>query len=484
MSSKIIIVWFREDLRLDDNPALFTACQQAQHVIPIYIFDVKNTGNWPLGAASRWWLERSLVSLQNELRTQRSDLLVFKGESGEVLNQVIKVSKACAVYWNRCYAPAQTERDKKIKMKLKNSGVEAISLMGNLLIEPWKLFNKSNQPYKVFTPYWKRVKEELISQPPAAYDFATTIPSLPKQLPESLPIEALNLYASKIDWAQDFSDYWQPGVKGVEKAKSAFMDQDIFKYSDQRDIPDIDGTSRLSPHLHFGELSVNQLWLEIYQSMQTQSCQNKEQSWSYLRQLAWRDFSQYLLFHFTHIDQQPFRPEFDAFPWQQDQALLEKWQQGQTGYPLIDAGMRQLWQTGWMHNRVRMVCASFLTKHLLIHWHQGAKWFWDTLVDADLANNSCGWQWVAGSGADAAPYFRIFNPMMQSKKFDPQGHYIRRWVTELSKLDTKFIHEPWLADKTVLKAAGVELGQNYPHIIIEHAFARQRALGAYAQIRR
>ena len=483
MSSETIIVWFREDLRLDDNPAFFNACQQARYIIPVYTFDDKNTGNWPLGSASRWWLERSLACLQNELKTHQSDLLIFKGDCAEVLNRIIKSSGTDSVYWNRLYAPARIERDKKIKTRLKASGVEAISHEGNLLIEPWKILNKSDGPYKVFTPYWKRVKEELINQPPTVYDFAATVPPLPKQLPESLSIESLKLYVSKVDWARDFSNYWQPGMNGAEKIKNAFMDQEIYEYSDQRDMPDIDGTSRLSPHLHFGEFSVKKLWLQIYQSMQTQSSQNKEQSWSYLRQLVWRDFSQYLLFHFPHIDQKPFRPEFAEFPWQQDQTLLEKWQQGQTGYPLVDAGMRQLWQTGWMHNRVRMVCASFLTKHLLIHWHQGAKWFWDTLVDADLANNSCGWQWVAGSGADAAPYFRIFNPITQSKKFDPQGHYIRRWVPELAKLDAKFIHEPWLADETMLNQAGVELSQNYPHIIIQHAFARQRALDCYAQMR-
>ncbi len=265
------------------------------------------------------------------------------------------------------------------------------------------------------------------------------------------------------------------------------MDESISAYPDQRDFPFLDATSRLSPHLHFGELSVKECWMLIWQ--QIEQCDPKAKQkipdamWAYLRQLVWREFCHYLLFHFPGIDQEPFNKGFEKFEWQDNKHLLKNWQQGQTGYPLVDAGMRQLWHTGWMHNRVRMVCASFLTKHLLIHWMEGARWFWDTLVDADLANNSCGWQWVAGSGADAAPYFRIFNPILQSRKFDASGDYIREWIPELKNLDARHIHAPWEADAGVLKKAGIEIGKTYPHIIIEHAAARQRALDAYTRLR-
>ncbi len=484
MSDNVVIVWFREDLRLEDNPAFFTACQKAKHIIPVYIFDDQNSGRWPLGAASRWWLERSLTSLAQQLKRHGNELLFFKGDALEVLSKIAARSNAAAVYWNRLYGPAQIERDKKVKSTLRQSGIDAVSLKGNVLIEPWKVLNKSDQPYKVFTPYWNRVKQLLVNQPPSIYPLLDAIPSAPKKLPDSMTIKSLKLYTGDVDWARDFPDYWQPGVGGAKNLKNTFIDAAIDNYSNQRDLPDVDGTSRLSPHLHFGELSVNQLWFDIWQSLQSESQATQQQLWSYLRQLVWRDFSQYLLFHFKQIDEQPFRPEFTEFPWQHDQQSLQLWQQGKTGYPLVDAGMRQLWRAGWMHNRVRMVCASFLTKHLLIHWHHGANWFWDTLVDADLANNSCGWQWVAGCGADAAPYFRIFNPITQSKKFDAKGNYIRRWVPELAGLDTKYIHEPWLATEAKGKQTGLELNQNYPHIIIEHSFARQRALQAYAQMRR
>ncbi len=484
MSDKTIIVWFREDLRLDDNPALFEASISAKHVIPVYIFDEQNVDDWSMGAASRWWLERSLAKLREQLRNRQSDLLLFQGESASLLSKVISASNVDAVYWNRLYTPVQIRRDKKIKSQLREAGIEAVSFEGNVLIEPWKTLNKTNSPYRVFTPFWKRVKEDLIARPPDVYPITDKLPPLPKKLIKNESLQSLGLYHSKVDWAAEFPNYWSPGFEGAIQIKNEFINDEINHYDKQRDLPNIEGTSRLSPHLHFGEISVKALWMEIYRGLASTSQSQQQQIWPYLRQLAWRDFSQYLLFHFDHIDRKPFRADFAEFPWHEDQQSLAKWQQGKTGYPLVDAGMRQLWQTGWMHNRVRMVCASFLTKHLLIHWFEGAKWFWDTLVDADLANNSCGWQWVAGSGADAAPYFRIFNPMTQSKKFDPKGQYIRQWIPELSSLDNKHIHEPWLADKTVLKQAGLELGKNYPHIIIEHSKARQRALAAYSRLRK
>jgi len=482
--NRTIVVWFREDLRLDDNPALFEACAKATHIIPVYIFDESDAQDWPMGSASRWWLDRSLLNLHRQLKNYQSDLLLFKGDSITVLEQIISTSNVDAIHWNRLYTPAKIKRDKQIKHSLQKRGIEAVSFAGNVLIEPWKTLNKSNLPYKVFTPFYNRIKDELITQLPSVYQTPDKFPPLPKTPIKSASLKSLGLYVSKVNWAKNFSNYWSPGEAGAHQVKDIFISDEINQYEKCRDLPNVDGTSKLSAHLHFGEVSVKALWIEIYQNMANRSPAKQQQMWSYLRQLVWRDFNGYLLFHFEHIDQAPFKEDFSEFPWVSDQQILSKWQQGKTGYPLVDAGMRQLWQTGWMHNRVRMVCASFLTKHLLIHWLEGAKWFWDTLIDADLANNSGGWQWVAGSGADATPYFRIFNPMTQSKKFDSKGDYLRQWLPELKELDNEFIHEPWLADDSTLKSAGLELGKDYPHMIIEHTKARQRALAAYTQIRK
>lgn len=487
MNRGIITVWFRDDLRLQDNPAFFHACESAETVLPVFILDEKAMGSWKIGGASRWWLERSLVSLQHQLKAQGSDLLIFKGDSLKTLKMIIKQTQSGSVYWNRRYTPALVECDKIVKKNLTDSGSTVKSFTGNLLIEPWKILNTSDLPYKVYTPFWKRMRQELVTSPPAILAEPSTIPQLPSTLPDSLSIAELCLYNTSIDWAKRFPDYWSPGAAGADSALEEFMAQSITVYPQQRDFPSEDSTSRLSPHLHFGELSVKQCWLDIWQQIEADGQNSKQANsgalWGYLRQLVWREFCHYLLFHFPETDQKSFNNNFEKFEWLVNKKLLKRWQSGATGYPLVDAGMRQLWQTGWMHNRVRMVCASFLTKHLLIHWLDGAKWFWDTLVDADLANNSCGWQWVAGSGADAAPYFRIFNPILQSKKFDAQGDYIREWVPELKKLDSRTIHTPWEADTAQLKKAGIELGETYPHIIIEHTTARQRALDRYARLR-
>ena len=483
MNGGTTIVWFRDDLRLQDNPALYLACESAENVLPVFIFDEQAMGKWKIGGASRWWLQKSLESLQHQLKKYGSDLLILKGESLDVLSQIIKQTQSTAVYWNRRYTPGLIESDKLIKKKLTQGGISVKSQEGNLLIEPWRILNQSALPYKVYTPFWKRLQKELVVSPPAIVPEPASIPHLPVKMPDSLDIDELKLYDTSINWAANFSDFWTPGSVGADKALEKFITESISVYPEQRDFPFVDLTSHLSAHLHFGELSVKQVWLVIWQQIEHGDRKDVNALWAYLRQLAWREFCHYLLFQFPGIDHKPFNKTFKNFEWRSDMRLLKKWQHGQTGYPLIDAGMRQLWHTGWMHNRVRMVCASFLTKHLMIHWREGAQWFWDTLVDADLANNSCGWQWVAGSGADAAPYFRIFNPILQSRKFDAQGGYIRQWVPELENLDKRHIHAPWEAESAVLAKAGIELGKTYPHIIIEHPVARQRALDAYARLR-
>lgn len=464
------LVWFRRDLRCADNLALAAACSQHDLVIPIYIHD-KDT--LLLGEAQRWWLHHSLDALDKKLAELGLALVLRKGNAEHIITQLVEQYDVDAVYWNRCYEPSSIARDTQIKSQLTSQGVSVTTTNGSLLNEPWTIKTQSGDFFKVFTPYWKCCLKFKSSEPPI---------SAPQKINrnshitvESDHIDQWNLLPKKINWAAQFSHYWQPGEDGAHHKLEQFIQQALTEYKEARNFPDQEGTSKLSPHLHFGEISPRQ----ICQALELAGSQAKLNSSSvecYLSELGWREFSYYLLYHFSELPTRNFKSSFDAFTWQNDVDHLRRWQKGQTGYPIVDAGMRELWQTGYMHNRVRMIVASFLVKDLLIDWRHGADWFLYTLLDADLASNSASWQWVSGSGADAAPYFRIFNPTLQGQKFDPNGEYIRRWVPELNDVPTRWIHEPWRAPEG-------ELSTDYPAPMVDHGNARAVALTKYKALK-
>jgi len=464
------IVWFRKDLRLADNPALCAAIASGAAVLPVYILDPEESLHWPMGGASLWWLHHSLAQLQTSLAERGLRLVLRKGTAKEVLFALANEVNLQHVFWNRQYEPECIARDKQIKTALQECGIAAESFNGSLLFEPWEIRTGEGNPYKVFTPYSRAC---LAAPPPEKPQPDVKVVPSPKGWPQSLPLDSLELLP-KLNWADRLQETWMPGEIGAWKHLRAFRLKKLSGYPEHRDYPAEVSTSRLSPHLHFGEISARQVWNEL---------QGQQDAAPYLRQILWREFAHHMLYYFPTTPTDPFRAEFRKFPWKMDAARLKAWTRGETGYPLVDAGMRELWHTGWMHNRVRMVVASFLVKHLLLPWQEGALWFWDTLVDADLANNTFGWQWAAGCGADAAPYFRIFNPILQSRKFDAAGEYIRRWVPELRALDNNAIHAPWLATVIALKGAGVTLGKHYPRPIVDHATARAAALAAFASLR-
>jgi deoxyribodipyrimidine photo-lyase len=464
------IVWFRFDLRLADNPALAAAARH-DSVIPVFVWSPGEEAPWAPGSASRVWLHASLGELAKALRTHGSRLVVRRGPALEALASLVRETGAAAVYWNRCYEPAVVARDTRIKAALRAEGLEAESFRASLLFEPWEIRTRAGQPHRVFTPFWNA----CLQQPrPAEPLPAPSLPA-PARWPESLELDALELDAG-VDWAGGIRASWKPGESGALTALDRFLAESIAEYGDRRDRPDEPGTSLLSPHLHFGEISARQVWHAVARSA-------SPAAEAFLRQLGWREFGYHLLHHFPDTPLEPLRYEYAAFPWEDDVEGLAAWQRGQTGYPLVDAGMRQLWETGWMHNRARMTAASFLVKDLLLPWQEGARWFWDTLVDADLANNTLGWQWTAGCGADAAPFFRVFNPVKQGERFDPSGDYVRRFVPELAALPAEWIHRPWEAPTAVLEAAGVALGHVYPRPLVDHAEARKRALTAFQAVK-
>ena len=474
-NSAPVVVWFRRDLRLSDNPALDEAVRSGRPILPLYVLD-ETPGLRAPGGASRWWLGKSLQQLSVSLQGLGSRLILRRGNAATVLTSFVRETGAAKVMWNRLYDPGVTDRDAALKATLKGDGVAVESFNGSLLSEPWTVRNKSGKPFQVFTPFWRAARENLdLAQPKQA---PTTLP-VPATWPASERLESWGLQPTKPDWSVGF-DIWTPGEAGARARVTDFLANSLADYADGRDVPAARAVSRLSPHLHFGEISPRQVWAGVDEAVNAKPALalNAEK---FRMELGWREFSHAMLFNNPTMETRNFKPAYDAFPWRDDPAAFTAWSRGQTGYPLVDAGMRELWATGYMHNRVRMLAASFLVKHLLLDWRLGEAWFWDTLLDADRANNAAGWQWVAGSGADAAPYFRIFSPMGQGEKFDADGAYVRRWVPELARLPDRLIHRPWTGDPLILRAAGVTLGANYPHPIVDHGLARDRALGALKQ---
>ena len=476
---KPVVVWFRDDLRLADNPALAAAASLGRPIVALYCLD-EGGARRPVGGATRWWLHQSLASLSASLAEHRVRLVLRRGRPEEIVPEVVRDSGATAIHWNRRYGLPERTLDGALKVALEQQGVEVASHNGHLLLEPWTVRTKSGDWFKVFTPFWKSAREQLfaIRQPlPVPTIRGADVPL------RSDPLSSFGLEPTRPDWAGGLRQTWTPGEATARARLADFLEDSLARYAADRNSPSADATSNLSPHLRFGEISVVTVWHAAQHHAAANGISETALA-KFLAELGWREFSYNLLFHFPDLQNRNFQPRFDGFPWQKpDEEALEAWRRGLTGYPIVDAGMRQLWQTGIMHNRVRMIAASFLVKHLLVHWKTGEEWFWDTLVDADPANNAASWQWVAGSGADASPYFRVFNPVAQGEKFDQAGDYVRNFVPELGKLPLTIVHKPWTASSEILRNFGVTLARNYPEPIVDHAAARERALAAFDRLK-
>jgi deoxyribodipyrimidine photo-lyase len=474
------LVWFRQDLRLEDNAALSAAVAMGEPVVPVFVFAPHEEGAFGCGGAARWWLHQSLERLDEQLRARGARLVLRRAEAtGTALAQLLRETGARRVFWNRRYEPLSIMRDREIKATLIAQGCRAESYNSALLHEPWTVATKSAGPFQVFTPFWRHCLSLEDPPPPLA---APERLKGPEAWPASEPLADLALLP-RIDWTRGIAACWSPGSAAALEALAQFLGEVFEGYADSREIPGVRGTSRLSPHLHWGEIGPRQIWHETRRRALERGQHSTWRDSRFLTELGWREFAHHLLYHFPKTPQEPLRANFTRFPWVSDAQGLRAWQKGATGYPIVDAGMRELWRTGWMHNRVRMIVGSFLVKDLLIPWIEGARWFWDTLVDADLANNTLGWQWVAGCGADAAPFFRIFNPVSQATKFDHDGTYVRRWVPELAGLPNEWLHQPWAAPRSALADAGVTLGVSYPERVVDHDQARKAALSAFATLK-
>lgn len=477
------LVWLRHDLRLADNPALYHAARDADAVVPLFVWAPEEEGDWPPGGAHRWWLSKSLAALDADLRDKASRLTLREGPSLEALRDVIAATGADRVYWNARLIPALAERDAEIKGALREDGVEVKTFAGRILHEPAQIRTTTGGPYHVFTPFWKKLRRELdIAEPLGIPRLGAS--KAPESWPESLSVSDLPLTAQQqdgVDWSEQMAACWEPGEAGAQKRLDAFLDSKLTGYPEGRNRPDKDLTSLLSPYLHHGEISARQAWTAADGWVKNGAM--REDADKFLSELAWREFSYHLLVHYPEMPTEPLKDKFSGFGWSDDADAFDAWKRGRTGYPIVDAAMRQLWQSGWMHNRCRMIVASFLTKDLLIPWQKGARWFWDTLCGGDLANNSNGWQWAAGCGADAQPFFRIFNPVGQGERWDPDGVYVKHWIPELEDLPKKYVHKPCEAPEDVLKRAGIILGETYPRPIVDHSAARDEALARYKAIK-
>ncbi len=466
------IYWFRNDLRLADNSAWKLAIESGSQVYPVYIHSPDDDGEWAVGGASRWWLHHALQDLEDQLSRKGLRLIIRVGDPERVLQALINELGITEAFWNKRYIPAQFEADDRLHTDLVKQGIDVTVCNSSLLLEPWDICSGSGQPYRVYTPFLRAFRSNEVQDPVNS----DGDPVVPCSWPGSLEVSGLGLLP-EIDWAKGLRSFWKPTRAGGLERLRDFARRELDAYDRMRDIPSEDGTSRLSPYLHWGQLGPR----EVVAALSPMPDSNGKET--YYREIVWREFAYHILFNNPDTDMKPLQPSFNQFTWREDAGDLEAWQKGLTGYPIVDAGMRQLWETGWMHNRVRMIVASFLVKHLLLPWQEGARWFWDTLVDADLASNSLGWQWAGGCGADAAPYFRVFNPILQGKKFDPDGEYVRKYVPELKDLPNRYIHTPWEMPASMQESLQVAIGDQYPAPVIEHKQGRDRALEAFQQMR-
>ncbi|MGO4704200.1 deoxyribodipyrimidine photo-lyase [Microvirga sp. 2MCAF38] len=478
-----VLMWFRDDYRISDNPALHEAVKSGAPILCFVVLDQELPGLRQPGGAARWWLHGSLQSLGHSLEGLDSRLALFHGSTEEIVERIVIATDASAIFWNRRYQEAEIAIDSALKTRLTNRGVDVRSFNGKLLNEPWEIANKSGKPFQIYTPYFRAVMTRGGPQTPLPAPSKLKAGHWPDSLHGAeVTLASLHLEPLEPNWAKGFPAIWKRGEAGAQDSLAAFIDRALHGYAENRERPGIEGTSRLSPHLRFGEISPRQIWHTVTSASAALGGVTGDVE-KFLSEVIWREFCYQQLFYNPDLATRSHDSRFAQFHWSTNAANLEAWQRGTTGYPIVDAGMRQLWQTGWMHNRVRMIVASFLVKHLLLDWRDGEAWFWDTLVDADPANNPFGWQWVAGCGLDAAPYYRIFNPVTQGEKFDETGDYVRAFVPEIGRLPNAFIHKPWEASPEILDKAGVRLGVTYPKPIVDHAAARERALHAFQEVR-